>query len=88
MGRIEIVIASRVEEHLGKHNIDRRELLQVLCHPYFIKRSGKRFVLYGKTNSGRYLTAILEKVKGTLFFLVTARNSTKSEKALYREKTR
>lgn len=86
MRKIEVVITSKVEEHFVKHNIKKGELLQVLHRPYFIKRSGDRFELYGKTDGGRYLTVILEKIKDNLFFVITARDSTKSEKALYRKK--
>lgn len=86
MRKIEVIITPMREDHFAKHNIRKRELLQILRRPYFLKRVGSRFELYGKTDGGRYLTAILEKIKGNLFFVITARDSTKPEKALYQKK--
>jgi hypothetical protein len=56
--KIEIVITKRAEEHVAKHNIRRNDLFTVLNRPYFVKRSGKRLELYGRTEAGRYLTLI------------------------------
>jgi hypothetical protein len=41
---------------------------------------------YGRTKEGRYLTVVVEKGKTGEYYLITARESTKSEKGLYKKK--
>jgi uncharacterized DUF497 family protein len=60
--------------------------LEVLNNFKFIQRKKKRLLVYGKTNSGRILTIVLERREAGLYSLMTARDGTKSEKGLYRRK--
>ena len=46
---------------------------------------GNRYRIIGKTVGGRFLTIFVDK-KGQIYELVTARDSTDSEKRLYKKK--
>ena len=52
-----------------------------------MRREGKRYKLIGETEEGRILALILEK-RQDRFTLVTARDATKTEKALYKKKVK
>ena len=45
-----------------------------------------RALFYGRTKAGRYLSIVVEKSKNGEYHLITARESTKSEKVLYKKK--
>ncbi|MFZ2071645.1 MAG: hypothetical protein WAV32_08665 [Halobacteriota archaeon] len=85
--KFKVVVTRSAEKHISKHYIERREILQTLNHPHFLKKTTERYVLYGKTDAGRYLTLILKR-RGEVYFLVTARESTDEGKSLYRKKIR
>ncbi|MDI6886442.1 MAG: BrnT family toxin [archaeon] len=82
----DVILTKKVEHHIGKHEVTREEIMDVLNGFKYVKRKGKRFLFYGKTKAGRYLTVVLEKNRE--YFLVTARESTKSEKVLYKKKVK
>ena len=83
-----IIITKKAEYHTVRHNIRRKEVLEVLNTLNFIQRKKNRFLIYGKTNSGRILTIVLETKEGGIYYLITARESTKSEKSLYAKKVK
>ncbi len=83
--RIRIEIAKRAKEHVASHNIKVKEILSLFDKNYFVKREGRRYRLIGMAKGGRVLALILEK-KEDQFILVTARDATKAEKALYKRK--
>ncbi len=83
-----IIITKKAEYHIVRHNIRRKEVLEVLNTLNFIQRKKNRFLIYGKTNSGRILTIVLETKEGGICYLITARESTKSEKSLYAKKVK
>jgi hypothetical protein len=76
-------ITEVILSHIEKHEIIREEVLNVLNGFNYVKRKGKRYVFYGKTKAGRYLTVVVEKNKE--YALVTERESTKSENVLYKK---
>ncbi len=81
--RIEIKhhIALKIEK---KHNVKVSEVLEVFEGKIYTKRVGKnRYMIIGKTASGRYLTLFVDKI-GRKLELVTARDATDSEKRLYK----
>jgi len=84
----DVIITKKAEYHITKHNIMRKEVLEVLNNFKFIQRKKNRFLIYGKANSGRFLTIILERKEDGIYCLVTARDSTKSEKSLYKKKVK
>jgi uncharacterized DUF497 family protein len=82
----DVILTKKVERHIEKHEITREEVLNVLNGFKYVKRKGKRFLFYGKTKAGRYLTIVVEKNRE--YSLVTARESTKSEKVVYKKKAK
>ncbi|MEA1957859.1 MAG: hypothetical protein U9N01_05835 [Euryarchaeota archaeon] len=80
----DIIVTKEAEHHITKHKVKRKEVLEVLNNFKFIQRKKKRLLVYGKTNSGRILTIVLERREAGLYSLMTARDGTKSEKGLYR----
>lgn len=83
--KLRVAVTKSAEKHISKHGIEKREILQTLNHPRFLRKTKERYVLYGKTGAGRYLTLILKR-RGNVYFLVTARENTDEEKSLYLSK--
>jgi uncharacterized DUF497 family protein len=74
------------EEHIARHGVDPTEVEEVVFHrPFHATRaSDNRFLLVGQTDSGRYLSVIVETEPDGLFFVVTARDAAPYERRLYR----
>lgn len=77
-------------DHIARHNVEPAEVEEAVFGKRLILRArGKnRYVLYGRTHSGRYLLVVLEHLEGKEFYVVTARDMTDSEKRLYRRKVK
>jgi len=76
-------IALKIEK---KHGVTVREVLEVFEGKIYTKKVGKkRYMIIGKTASGRYLTLFVDRI-GRKLELVTARDATDSEKRLYKIK--
>jgi uncharacterized DUF497 family protein len=84
----DVILTKKVERHIEKHEVTREEVLNVLNGFKYVKRKGKRFLFYGKTKVGRHLTILVDKGKNGEYYLITARESTKSEKVLYKKKAK
>lgn len=70
-----------------KHAVDIEEVYEVFESKFVLTRvKGNRYRVIGKTAAGRFLTIFLDKV-GKDFEIVTARDSTDSEKRFYRKET-
>ena len=68
-----------------KHKIKLNEIYEVLeGRFYYEKIKGNRYKIIGKTESGRFVTLFVDKLR--TFELVTARDSTDVEKRLYKKK--
>jgi len=71
-----------------KHAVDIEEVYEVFEGRFIFTRVKKnRYRVIGKTITGRYLTIFLDKV-GVDLEVVTARDSTDSEKRFYKKETR
>lgn len=67
-------------EHIKKHNVSKQEVEEV----------GKKFLYHRKTHTGRYLaigrtgsriiTLVIRRVRAGLYYLTTARDSSKKER--------
>jgi len=76
-------ILSKIEK---KHKIKLNEIYEVLDGRfYYEKVKGNRYKIIGKTESGRFVTLFVDKLRQA-FELVTARDSTDAEKRLYKKK--
>jgi uncharacterized DUF497 family protein len=68
-----------------KHGVAVAEVFEVLEGNFLYKRvKGNRYRIIGKTLGGRFLTIFVDK-EGQIYELVTARDSTDSEKRLYKK---
>ena len=75
-------------EHIAHHGVRPAEVEEVLWDdPWFEKRRGRqRYQVFGQTDSGRYLLVILDREYNSIFYVVTARDMTETEKRHYQRK--
>jgi len=81
-------------EHIARHGVTPEEVEEV-CYlaPHFTrarsKRGRRRYRAIGQTEDGRYLTIFLDPLGKGVFYPVTARDATASERREYqRHKSR
>jgi uncharacterized protein len=74
-------------EHILRHNVVPEEVEEVCVNkPYVRKGADKRYLVYGITDSGRYIFIVgINRGKG-IFRTITARDMTEGEKSLYRRR--
>ncbi len=74
-------------EHILRHNVVPDEVEEACVNEPYVRRTfNKRYLVYGVTDSGRYLfIAGVNKGKG-VFRTITARDMTEREKSLYRRR--
>jgi uncharacterized protein len=72
--------------HVGRHNIDPVEVEDV-CYGQHVAYKGKlsRYILYGRTFSGRFIKLVLQKLYDSVFRPVTAYEMTDSEKHKFKQ---
>jgi uncharacterized DUF497 family protein len=68
-------------EHIAQHDVSVSEI-QEACTNQIDVLSGYdgRQMLFGKTNSGRYVTVILARKTKNIYYVVTARDTSKKER--------
>ena len=73
-------------EHVAQHGVEPEEVWEVCQHPLHLAHAeGRdRYRLYGQTLDGRYLFVVLERLRGTAYRPITARDMTDGEKRGYR----
>lgn len=89
IGKIVLWYNNRILNHIAKHNVKIEEVIQALeeGNPIFLrlKKSKNDWVAIAKhPYSGRFLTIFLEETGKLTFRLKTARDSSDTEKRLYR----
>jgi uncharacterized DUF497 family protein len=74
-------------EHILQHNVVPDEVEEACVNkPYVRKSTDKRYLVYGITDSGRYIFIVgINKGKG-IFRTITARDMTEREKSLYKRR--
>jgi uncharacterized DUF497 family protein len=74
-------------EHILLHNVIPDEVEEVCVNkPYIRKGADKRYLLYGTTDSGRYIFIVgINRGKG-IFRTITARDMTEREKSFYKRR--
>ncbi|MBI3291432.1 MAG: BrnT family toxin [Elusimicrobia bacterium] len=72
-------------EHIARHGISPKEVEEIPEGPYRVVRAGPdRYALYGQSQGGRYLVAIIS-LRGTgQAYPITAREMTKGERRRFR----
>ncbi len=84
----ELVFNERNIEHIARHNVLPDEVREVVEGKTLqLKAKLGRVMLIGKIKSGRILAVILEKVKGNIYFPVTARVADRKERRMYEKET-
>jgi len=74
-------------EHILRHHVVPDEVEEACVNkPYVRKGTNKRYLVYGVTDSGRYIFIVgMNKGKG-IFRTITARDMTEKEKSLYKRR--
>jgi uncharacterized DUF497 family protein len=69
-------------EHIALHNVEPHEVEEICNDPWHLgRREGKnRYRLYGQTTAGRYLFVVVERISGSTFRPITARDMVPGEK--------
>ena len=86
----EIRWTDAAEDHIAAHGVTTDEVEQVVnSRPrlLLIGREGTQY-LFGRTNAGRYLLAVLTEAMDGRDFVVTAREMTVAERQAFRRKGR
>ena len=74
-------------EHIGRHGITPSEVEDVCFGPHIANHARYgRYVVYGKTNHGKYIRVVLKRLYGLMFRPKTAYPMTESEKKKYRRR--
>lgn len=73
-------------QHIARHGVDPKEVEDVCFGPLplIMKTKHNRYFALGQTESGRYLTIILEYIGRHRIKIITARSMSMSERRLYR----
>ncbi|RMF29930.1 MAG: BrnT family toxin [Chloroflexi bacterium] len=71
--------------HIARHRVEAYEVEEAIWGDPHVRRGRgeKRYRVYGQTEAGRYLFIVIERVRGTLYYVVTARDMTDRERRLY-----
>lgn len=74
-------------EHIARHNITPEEAEDIFPEALFRKGREGRLLVYGVTDSGRYIFVAAALKSGGIIRVITARDMTQSERRYYlREK--
>ena len=77
----------RAEDHIARHSVRFEEVEQAVEGRLHIRRSGAYLLVIGQTYSGRYLTVVLDHEGDGIWYPVTARDCSDSERRLARRRT-
>lgn len=74
-------------EHVARHHVESEEVQEVCDDPFVIayRHGPNRYRLYGQTAAGRYLFVVVERVQGSLFRPITARDMEPGERRNFRK---
>lgn len=84
--RVLVVDEHRVA-HIARHQVTVKEVREIVSGDHaYIKAREDRWLLIGKTKSGRFLTVVVgERSQKDAYGLVTARPASREERSFYRE---
>ena len=83
----ELVVDEDRQEHIKKHKVSIKEVLEVIAEDYLVlEGKSDKSLLVGKTKRGRIITIVVGKRSGkNKYGLVTARHVKRREEMLYQE---
>jgi len=74
------------EEHIDRHHVTRSEVEDVwFANPWGLRGKNRTRTVYGQTSEGRYLLVILGDRGTGLYYPITARDMTQSERRRYQQ---
>lgn len=77
------------EEHIARHGVSTGEAEEVFHGPIYVRRVGReRYLVLGRTGTGRRLSLIAARASGGLVRVITARDMSEQERRLYRRRRR
>lgn len=87
---IELLWDDEAVEHIARHNVTPIEVEDVVYEPYslIVRTRQKRYMVYGQTDSGRYLKVVIEPLGQGLFYPVTAYEMDDTDRRMYRRRSR
>ena len=73
------------EDHIARHRVEPSEVEEVVFHRshHLARIRDDRYLVIGRTDSGRLLSIIVDRDGGAVFFVVTARDAAPKERRLY-----
>ena len=81
----ELVWNRRNIVHIARHRVIPEEVEEVCyANPFVTRAKFKRLRIIGQTETGRYLTIILEPKERGVYYPITARSATVRERERYR----
>ena len=83
----ELLWDERAEDHIARHGVTLDEVEQAVENHIYARRSRDYLLVIGQTNSGRYLTTVLDHEGGNTWYPVTARATSRNERRMLRRQT-
>jgi uncharacterized DUF497 family protein len=75
--------------HIARHNVEIEEAEEALIQSLYMRKTRQgRYIAYGQTTTGRYLTVIFEPRGQSTVRVITAREMTAKEMRNYRKQSR
>jgi uncharacterized DUF497 family protein len=74
------------EDHIAKHGVTADEVDDAIHHIMYARRSRKPLMVIARTDAGRVITVVLTPERGSMWYPVTARDSSASERRLVRRR--
>ena len=68
--------------HIARHGITVKDVEDVCSGRHIARKAKNRYLIYGETEAGRHILAVLEKTENN-FRPITARDMSESEKKIY-----
>lgn len=87
---IELLWDDEAVEHVTRHNVTPAEVEDVVyeARSLILRTRQDRYMVYGQTNSGRYLKVVIEPLGRGCFYPITAYEMDDTDRQLYRRKSR
>ena len=75
--------------HIARHGVTPEDVEYLCAHEAYVERAGKGYFIYrGQNRSGRYLMAVLDDLGNGVYYVVTARPLTRTERSTLLRKWR
>ena len=91
MDQLEIVVTQLLwddwnVEHIDRHNVTTREVEQSLADPdaVFLRAKQGRIMVLGRAGKRLISTVMNEQAEASIYYVITARDMAKRERAFYR----